>query len=99
MGKNEPLIPAWVCTVGAMRAEGVRVRWSCQSCRQWGDVDLARVEEAKGDDFSLINRRPRCRQPGCAGRVLLLYSPGGGTPFRPLAWGDSACRFRLGKSP
>ena len=90
MGKNEPLIPAWVRTVSAMREAGVRVRWSCHACGQWGDVDLAKVEQARGPAFSLINRRPRCRQPGCSGHVLLLYSPGAGTPFRPLQWDGDA---------
>lgn len=88
LGMRQRLIPTWVRTVRAMREAGVQVRWSCRTCGQWGDADLELTERAKGPDFCLINRRPKCRQPNCNGHVLFLYSPGGGTPFAPLLWDE-----------
>lgn len=86
-------MPAWVRAVSVMRHDYILVRWSCHMCKQWGGADLARVEAAKGLDFSLVNRRPKCHQPGCFGRVLLSYAPGPSTPFRPLLWDEE------GKAP
>lgn len=48
---------------------GHPVIWDCEVCRRTGPADLTAIAEAKGPLYSLANRRPRCRQPGCAGRV------------------------------
>lgn len=45
------------------------VIWDCEVCQRAGPVDLIAIERAKGGDWSLANRRPCCRQPGCIGRV------------------------------
>lgn len=88
MGKRRSFMPTWVRTVHDMRKGNVLVRWSCRVCDNFGDVDLERIETVKGADFSLVNKRPRCKQPGCSGHVLFLYSPGKSTPMRPLLWDD-----------
>jgi len=51
----------------AERERSVRAR--CLVCCRIVEVDLARLLSEKGPAFSLSNRRPRCRQEGCPGRV------------------------------
>ncbi|MEA3044613.1 MAG: hypothetical protein QOH47_2451 [Sphingomonadales bacterium] len=87
-------MPAWVQTVGAMLAEGCEVRAMCQVCRRWEPVDLAKIAAAKGPDYSLIDRRSRCRfTPGCKGWVRFAYLLG---VFRPLWTTAAAERWMRG---
>ena len=48
-------------TLSALQSAGARVYWSCDECKATGDVDLARLIEAKGGDFDLTDRHPPCR--------------------------------------
>lgn len=59
-------------TVGRMLARGARVTWRCDvvPIGHSGTVDLAAIVAAKGPDFTLNNRRPPCRQPGCPGQAI-----------------------------
>lgn len=59
-------------TVEALIARGARVRWYCDLQVHCGDLDLARVRDERGDDFTLVNRRPPCPVAGCVGRVRLI---------------------------
>lgn len=52
-------------TIDSLIASGERVTWTCFECKAWGEVDLARLQSARGDDFSLTDRHPPCRTPGC----------------------------------
>jgi hypothetical protein len=76
-------IGEWESTLGKMRKFGTIVQWSCSTCNRYGRVDLAPLIEALGEDESLWDRRPPCKQPGCTGRVIFMASPSEGTPFRP----------------
>lgn len=68
MGKGVPIRPDYVRSVGALIAAGVEVRASCTLCAGWRVVDLAAIAATRGADFSLWNKRARCRlTPGCAG--------------------------------
>ena len=58
--------------VGWLIINGRKVRWECEVCRSAGPVDLVRIANRQGLDFSLANRRPRCRAPGCPGRARFL---------------------------
>jgi hypothetical protein len=87
-GRGPAFFPAWTQTVGSMKATrdakpdhfGVRV--SCDSCRQGRDVDLDAIIARKGPDFSLVNRRSRCRfTPGCRGSNRFFFQHG---VMRPL---------------
>lgn len=74
MGKRTSMRPAWTSDLGALVAAGIGVRWSCDRCGKWGDVDLDRVAAAKGEAFDLWNRQARCREtPGCQGPVRFMY--------------------------
>ena len=83
-GRFPVSIPAWAATVGAMKESGAGVSASCSLCRHWKDqVDLDRIIEAKGEDFSLFDKRPPCPKR-CGGTILFLYGPRPGKgPTRP----------------
>ncbi|KKC27429.1 hypothetical protein [Sphingomonas sp. SRS2] len=82
--------PDWATTVGKMLAvqDGrghKHVMVMCDTCKEARDVDLAAIVETKGADFSLINRRARCRlTAGCKGWNRFRYQSG---VMRPL-WTD-----------
>lgn len=59
-------------TVGQMLERGRTIRWECLVLGHGGPVDLRRIAEAKGEDFTLANRRPRCPAPDCPGRVRFV---------------------------
>lgn len=65
-----------MASVGALLQAGHRVIWDCEVCRRIGDVDLVAIAVTHGEAFSLANRRPPCRQPGCPGRVRFRLSMG-----------------------
>lgn len=47
------------------------IRWRCDVAQgHYGNVDLKRIAKAKGGDYSIVNRRPRCRMSGCPGVVI-----------------------------
>lgn len=71
------LWPSWVETVGAMAAADAMVSVSCDGCRQVRDVDIPALLAKVGPDYSLINRRCRCRiTPGCMGWNRFRYVHG-----------------------
>lgn len=75
---------AWQATVRGLIINGAIVHVACSSCGLWRRVDLLAIAVAMGDDFSLWDRRPRCRENGCDGQVFFHASPGEGTISRPL---------------
>lgn len=83
--------PAWTETVASMKETRDRkpdhfhVRVTCTVCRQGRDVDLDGLIAAKGPDYSLVNRRSRCKfTKGCRGWNRFFYQSG---VMRPL-WDD-----------
>lgn len=56
-----------------------KARWqvwaTCQGCRAWWELDLAKVERKLGPQFSLWDRHPRCKVIGCKGRTQLTARP------------------------
>lgn len=76
---------AWSETVGAMKASGTEVYATCSGCG-WTlkPLPLDPIIEKLGADYSLFDKRSKCRE--CPnGVVIYLYRPGGthGSPFRP----------------
>ena len=61
-------------TVSAMIERGARIKWECEVKYPGhsGEVDLSGVAKSRGGDFTLANRRPACRIPGCPGRVRFV---------------------------
>lgn len=93
MAKARSMIPAWVRTVGAMIDEGIEIRANCdRHCADWFVVDLEKLRRLKGPDYSLVNRRSRCKTPGCKGWVKFYYPHG---VYRPLCDEETATRWLL----
>lgn len=61
-------------TVGQMADAGKKIRWECLAFpgQHSGPVDLQRIIDAKGEGFTLANRRPRCAVPDCPSRVRFV---------------------------
>jgi hypothetical protein len=58
-------------TVQHMIERSAKIRWRCDVGQgHHGDVDLKRIAKAKGGAYSIVNRRPTCRIPGCPGVVI-----------------------------
>jgi hypothetical protein len=83
MAKRAAYLPSSVRSVGAMIADSIVVTWHCEK-GHFGEVDLARVAQHRGDQFSLVDKRAHCRQAGCKALVYFRYSAGRGTPSRRL---------------
>ena len=62
-------------TVHKMAAEPFcHVRVICNGCRECRDVDLQALAAKVGPEYSLIDRRCRCRiTPGCVGWNRFMY--------------------------
>lgn len=61
--------PGIEAEVGWLTERERTVKARCLICDRLVAVDLKRLMVALGPDFSLSNRRPRCRKEGCPGRV------------------------------
>lgn len=94
MAKSAGWFPAWVKTVQASIDEQIEIRaWCDAGCRK--DivvVDLERIKAAKGPDYSLINKRTRCKTPGCKGWVKFHYPSG---VYRPLFDFETAVKWMV----
>jgi hypothetical protein len=81
--------PIWTRTLGDMLNHGCEVRVSCEKCREWRDVDLDALAARVGLEYSLIDRRSRCKlTPACDGWNRFMYL---NAVYRPL-WTDAAAR-------
>ena len=61
-------------TVSAMIERGAKIRAECEvkPVGHSSPADLHAIAKARGGDFTLANRRPACRIPGCPGRVRFI---------------------------
>lgn len=71
-------------TVAAMARDGWVVIAACDVCRVKMSVSLGVLARVRGPDYSLWNRRGRCKVVGCRGRVAFLADVGCGRGFEPL---------------
>jgi hypothetical protein len=79
MGKNKPGRPDYTHSVGGLIDEGVEVRAWCDTCMaKYVVVDLGKIAEARGRDFTLWNKRSRCRlTEDCKGTIGFYYQAPG----------------------
>ena len=97
MGKRAPILGEWLTTLGAMIDAKAVISVSCTMCgrsRKFTQADLIALADKVGREYTLINRRCRCRLTvGCAGWNRFHYLNGVVYPLwneRGLArWWDS----------
>lgn len=69
--KGDMIRPTWTTTLGNMIDDYHGVAVGCGHCGSWqmlSVADLTALAERKGRDYSLWNRRCKCRlKPGCPG--------------------------------
>jgi hypothetical protein len=70
--------PTWVRTLGAILDDGtIEIKARCRTCQRSRAIDIAALAARLGRDYSLCNRRTRCRlTPGCRGWNVFGYSTG-----------------------
>ncbi|NOW44126.1 hypothetical protein FHW96_000253 [Novosphingobium sp. SG751A] len=73
-------IPTWALTLGAMIDEEAVIQVFCMDCkvfRPFTRDDMTTLAEKVGRDYSLVNRRCRCRlTPGCNGWNRFMFLNG-----------------------
>lgn len=96
MGRNTPIVridKSWLQSLGAMIDGDAQIQAICNRCgrlKRFTREDLERLAAKVGRDYSLINRRTRCRlKQGCEGWVRFYYLMG---VYRPLWDEDHAWR-------
>lgn len=86
---------AWLQSLGAMIDADAKIQVQCKKCRRlkrFSRDDLIALAEKVGRDYSLINRRCRCRlTPGCDGWNRFSYLLG---VYRPL-WDEDGPGERM----
>lgn len=78
-------------TVGFLIESGTAVRWHCVTCEKSGLANLEAIRKAKGPEYDLTDRTPRCQQPDCLGRVW--FSVRLGSWMRKLLTADGEARL------
>lgn len=77
MGKTAPQTPDWVKSLDSLIKQGVRVTVSCTACSAHDLIDLEALRAKVGGEYSLWNRRCRCRlTDGCQGWNRFRYING-----------------------
>lgn len=91
----ERLWPAWMASIGALRAERAIVRSRCDQCGIQLRVDLEALAAHRGAAASLIDALGRCDVVGCCGSTYYLAARTYGRPWTALLR-DPALRSALG---
>lgn len=75
---------AWASDLGAMASHGTRLKAACRGrgCDHWSDLSPAALAEEFGPEADVRKLDLRCES--CGAGVLIVGSPGEGTPFRAL---------------
>jgi hypothetical protein len=64
-------------TLGKMIDQGHTAFAECRTCHKQQEIDIAALIAKVGRDYSLWNRRQRCKlTDGCPGQVVFLCGPG-----------------------
>ena len=85
MGKDTPILGVWLKNLGAMIEADAVISVSCTKCgksRKLAHADLIALADKVGHEYTLINRRCRCRLSiSCTGWNRFHYLNG---VFYPL---------------
>lgn len=72
----------WQADLRGMLKHGTAVNACCSKCNLWAPVDIQKLAELRGLDFSLWDVKSHCRTPGCDG--IVFYHGEAGMMSRPL---------------
>jgi hypothetical protein len=61
MAKSAAHMPKWVRTLDAMIADNLLIKVHCDRCPAFREMDLVALRERTSGNYSLLNRRCRCR--------------------------------------
>jgi hypothetical protein len=96
MGYDDAINRSQFATIGKMLDNRIAARVCCDRCDAWQDVDLAALAARVGRDYSLVDRRCRCKlTPGCRGWNRFLHDLHGGM-FSRLWTNAASDRWFLG---
>lgn len=70
------IFPFWARDLGALLTAGVEVRFACPGCKRVFDVDLDALAMLRGPEWSLIDRRARCKANRCRARGWFIAAAG-----------------------
>lgn len=85
MGSKAPIARmAWISDLAGMQRHGTLLKAGCRDpgCAHWTGLDVSALIVEYGEETDLRDADLRC--DSCGGAVLILASPGQGTPFRPV---------------
>ncbi len=85
MGAKRPIARmAWISDLAGMQRHGTQLQASCRdrACGHWNGLSVEVLIEEFGAEANLREVGLVCAS--CGGDVLILASPGRGTPFRPV---------------
>ncbi|HEX8444117.1 MAG TPA: hypothetical protein VF631_10780 [Allosphingosinicella sp.] len=103
LGDGRPTMPRiwphWARSIGGMLAGGAAVRFACGGCRRLFDVDLTALAVLRGAEWSLIDRRARCKASKCRARGLFVAAAGRHEPFLLLATKGAMPSWLAGTCP
>ncbi len=104
--KHKPLIlsdprlwPEWTRSVAAMWEAHAFVRFACPACMKLYDVDLEALILLKGRQWSLIDRRGKCKWVGCRRRGPFVAAPGRDAHYTLLSTTETLPRWLTGMRP
>jgi hypothetical protein len=78
---------------------GALVRFACPACRRLYDVDLTSLAALKGQDWSIVNRRARCKASRCRASGRFVAAIGADQPFLLLSAGEQMPDWLAGARP
>jgi len=91
MAKTRGYLREYTRNLDAMIEAGAQVRVWCEFCKEAADIDLVALRARVGGEFSLLNRRCRCRlTPDCPGWNRFSYLSG---VMRHLADDETLARW------
>ncbi|QAY78450.1 hypothetical protein [Sphingosinicella sp. BN140058] len=91
--------PHWARSLGTMIEAGTQVRFACPACKRLYDVDLAALATLKGRDWTLIDRRARCKASRCRVSGRFVAAPADDQPFLLLSGSERLPDWLTGARP
>lgn len=98
-GGEARIWPHWVRSLGAMIEARAQVRFACPACKRLYDVDLASLAILKGREWTLVDRRARCKASRCRASGRFVAATAGDQPFLLLSASERLPDWLTGARP